>query len=204
VNDLYLGIDTSDVGYEPLIDPLTGRAFAPYSDKALCNDALRYQASDYLNIRRVARKLHLGECDVFYDIGCGKGRVVCTLATYRLGRVIGIDLDETLCEIARKNAARMRGKKTPIDIRCEDAAVADLSDGTVFFMYNPFGPETLKKMLDNIGRSLERNWPIIKIVYYNAVFKDVFQEYKWLRPEPGLLTAVGRREIAFWESHAVD
>ena len=203
-NDLYLGIETSDVGYAAKTDPLKGWPFAAYSSKARYSDAIFYLASDYLNIRRVARKLHLSAHDVFYDIGCGKGRVVCTFATYRLQRVIGIDLNETLCEIARKNAAHMRRRKTSIDIRCEDAAIADLSDGTVFFMYNPFGPATMKRVLDNIGRCLERNRRMVRIVYYNPVFKELFHEYKWIRPMPGLRTVVGRQEIAFWQSCFID
>jgi cyclopropane fatty-acyl-phospholipid synthase-like methyltransferase len=200
-NDSYLGIETSDVGYVAQTDPLKGWPFASYSSKALYSDANLYQASDYLNIRRVARKLHLSKHDVFYDIGCGKGRVVCTFATYRLKRVVGIDLHDTLCDIARKNAVRMRRRKTPIEIRCEDATIADLWDGTIFFMYNPFGPATLKRVLDNIGRSLERNRRMVRIVYYNPVFKELSHEYKWIRPMPGLRTVIGRQEIAFWQSY---
>jgi hypothetical protein len=95
----------------------------------------------------------------------------------------------------------MRRRKTPIEIRCEDATIADLWDGTIFFMYNPFGPATLKRVLDNIGRSLERNRRMVRIVYYNPVFKELSHEYKWIRPMPGLRTVIGRQEIAFWQSY---
>jgi len=200
-NDLYLGIETSDVDYAAQTDPVKGWPFASYSSTALFNDAIFYQASDYLNIRRVARKLHLSKNDVFYDIGCGKGRVVCTFSTYRLKQVIGIDLNDSLCALARKNAVRMRKRKTPIDIRCEDAAITDVSDGTIFFMYNPFGPATLERVLDNIERSLEQNGRMVRIVYYNPTFKEICQEHKWIRPMPGLRTVFGRQEIAFWQSY---
>ena len=106
-------------------------------------DGLWYAPPDYRYLRRIMRILRPGPEDVFYDIGSGMGRVLCVAAQWRISRVVGIELDRPRCNIARRNADRMRGRHAPIDVRCEDASTADLSDGTIYYLYNPFGPETV-------------------------------------------------------------
>ncbi len=54
--------------------------------------------------------------DVFYDFGCGKRRIL----SWHFKRVVGIDLFDELCQKARENAGRLRGKMSPIDVICED------------------------------------------------------------------------------------
>jgi len=82
-NELVLNIDTmSD-------NPFNGsvNADSPYmqdmqdgfSKKPTYQDNKQYNSLDYWNIRKVARFLKpSAECnDVFYDLGSGKGRVLC-------------------------------------------------------------------------------------------------------------------------------
>jgi hypothetical protein len=82
------------------------------------------------------------------------GRILCVFARKNIRRCIGIELFEDLCEISRANALRLRGRRASIEVICTDAAVADLSEGTIYYMYNPFGPATLHGVLENIMRSL--------------------------------------------------
>ncbi len=80
--------------------------------------------------------------DVFGDLGCGMGRIVCVAARKTVRKSIGVELLEPLCEIAHRNATLLRGRKASIQIVCGDATTVDLSEGTIYFMFNPFGART--------------------------------------------------------------
>ena len=115
---------------------------------------------------------------------------VC-LPHYRYGTVVGIELDLSL-EAARNNAARLWRKRTSIEIRCQDAATADYSEGTIYFLYLPFGPETMKDVLESIKRSVAQKPRAITIVYYNAAFGSVaLQNVSWLKRVHELKTLTG-------------
>lgn len=191
-NDFYLGIKTSADANHKL-------SFKKASEHSKHKDGVYYQGADYRNIRRVIRILNPARNDFVYDIGSGMGRVVCIFARRPLRSVVGIELDPFLCEIARTNAVRLRGKRSPIDIRCEDAAVADLSDGTIYFLYNPFAIETMRDMLDNIEHSMAKKPRKIRIVYYTTVLEEEYLKRScWHRyHELGTLT---RRRITFWRN----
>lgn len=166
------------------------------------SDSLKYQTPDYWCLYKVARMLKPKSDDVFYDIGCGMGRVLCVLARKNIRKCVGIELRDDLCELARSNALHLRGKKVPIEVICVDAAVADLSGGTLYFMYNPFGVETLRDVLENIRRSLSQNPRRIKIAYYNSVHEGVFQSCQWLEQFDSFHTFT-RRRVTFWRSSAL-
>ena len=87
---------------------------------------------------------------MFYDIGSGMGRIVCAVARKRLRKGIGMELSEPLCQIARRNAMKLRGRKAPIEMVCGDASTADLREGTIYFMFNPFGADTMRDTPENI------------------------------------------------------
>jgi len=150
------------------------------SERSRHGDNWRYASIGYHNVRRILRVVRPGPEDVFYDIGCGMGRILCVAAQQPLRRCVGIELQEPLCEIARRNAARLRRRKAPIEIVRGDATTVDLSDGTIYFMFNPFGPETLRDTLENIRGSHSKNPRPIKLVYYHAKYKSVIDDMEWL------------------------
>ena len=113
--------------------------------------------------------------------------------------VVGVDLSLGLCAEARRNAEHMRWRKTAIQVRCEDAAVADISDGTIYFMFNPFGAATLKDFLNNIHTSLVRHPRRVVIVYCNPVHAREVDSCEWLSRSGGLKTLSGGK-IIFWHT----
>ena len=191
INDLYLNIDTSDESHYQDFDPQRGFPYAKSQEKAKHKDSIIYQGANFWNIRRIIRILKPLQNDVFYDIGCGKGRCLCMLGRLALRQVVGIELDSSLVEAARSNARRLRGRRAPIEVRCQDAATADYSEGTIYFLYLPFGIETMKDVLDAIKRSIDENPRAITIVYYNALFGNVLQNIGWLKPVHELRTLTG-------------
>lgn len=164
------------------------------------DDSNEYGSPSYINLWRIARKVAkwTSSNETFYDIGCGKGRVLCVMARLPLRRVVGIEVDSALCKTAKTNAASLRERITPIDIRCEDAAGSNLSDGNIFFFYNPFGPDTLKVVINNILRTVLDNPRPLLLIYYNAVHEYLFAEQPSFRLFDSFATFTGRK-VVFWE-----
>jgi SAM-dependent methyltransferase len=156
-------------------DPMTPQGRGQYSRPAKHEDNYGYDSPEYWYIRALARRLKLAREDVFYDMGCGMGRVLCLVARRQIRKCIGIELLEPLCQEARRNALRLRGRRTPIEIICADAATADLSEGTVYYLYNPFGNGTLGDFLTNLDTSVSRNPRKVRVVYYNSVHESILK-----------------------------
>ena len=161
------------------------------------NDNYMYASLDYWYMRTVVRNLELGPHDVVYDLGAGKGRFVCLAACRKVRKCVGIELIKPLCEIAIRNASRLRGKQSEIQILCEDASVADLSDGTVYCMFNPFGPDTLRDTLENIRVSLSMKPRSIRVLYFNPAHRPVLESCGWLECYREVTTHQGF-EITYW------
>ncbi len=173
------------------------------SERARHDDNFEYATVDYWNVRKVISILKPGPEDVFYDIGCGMGRIVCSMARKSVKKCVGIELLEPLCEKARANAAHLRGRKSPIEIICNDAASADVSDGTIYWLFNPFGESTLRETLANIRCSLRENPRRIRAVYYNSTCEQVFLGAGWLH-KTREFRAPGGLLVTFWENLDLD
>jgi predicted RNA methylase len=202
MNELFLNIDTiADSPLNGSVYTDNSSSLGGYSEKAKYHDNVRYESPDYWCIRKVRKILKSGTeaNEVFYDLGSGKGRVLCVMAQRPFMRVVGVELFENLCEVARQNALHMRWRKAPIEIFCADAAQTDLSDGTDYFMFNPFGVDTMREVITNIKNSLIISPSRITIVYYNAVHEDILKSCEWLQMFYFFHTATGRR-VSFWKN----
>jgi trans-aconitate methyltransferase len=140
-------------------------------------DSVHYATMNYATIWAVLDHLRLGPADVFVDIGCGKGRVLCCAARYPVQRVHGVDLYHSLCAGARENARRMRGRRAPISVETNKAEDFDYTAATVLFLFDPFGPATLANVLRKIRREARGS---VRIAYANPTHDVVFQEQTWL------------------------
>jgi cyclopropane fatty-acyl-phospholipid synthase-like methyltransferase len=82
--------------------------------------------------------------DVVYDLGSGDGRVVIRAAKNYGARGVGIEMDQTLLEKARKSA-QAEGVSHLVEFRAEDALKTDLSPATVVTLYMlPWFNEAMK------------------------------------------------------------
>jgi hypothetical protein len=120
----------------------------------------------------------------------------------RLRKVVGVELFEELCAVARHNASRLRGKKTPIDIINADVTKVDYSDGTAFYMWNPFGELTMRAFLKTLRESLRKNPRTIRIGYLNPVCKQVMEGESWLERYDEYKTPCGTRMV-YWRNRSV-
>ena len=162
-------------------------------------DGRGYSAPDYGNLFRVAKVLDPGPEDVFYDMGSGRGRILCVMAQRPMKRVVGVELLEGLCEQARINAARMRGRRSEVEVCCGDVCKVDLSDGTIYFYYQPFGPATFAEVLERIRATLETNPRRVRLVDYRSKFEEVLDAADWLEKYDSFRTRTGAI-VSFWRS----
>ena len=117
---------------------------------------------------RVLKRLRSPDSDVFLDIGCGAGRMVCTAAREGYQSVIGVEIAPEMAEIARRNATRLRGPHAHCTIVEADASQYMIPDDvTAIFLYNPFGGALLDQVIANIVASARRVPRRVVIAYAN-------------------------------------
>lgn len=160
-----------------------------------------YEPISYVALDMIARRLRLGPDDHLHDIGCGLGRVLCYFARRPVRRLIGVELNHDLGCGAMENAARMRGRRAPIEVRIGDAAEQSYADGTVFFLFNPFSGEVLQTVLERIAA--ETAGRRVRVVYVNPKAGGLLDQADWLqRSGPGFMIPQRRFRIVvqMWES----
>ena len=136
------------------------------------------------------------EHDVLVDVGCGRGRVLNWWLRYHgTHRIVGIELLE---EVAAATAARLRSYSN-VQVIAGDALENLPSDGTLFFLFNPFDAPTMARFKERF-RALCRANPARRLLYYAPVHLDIFaQDPEWrVVVQPVQAPAAGK----FEERHA--
>lgn len=157
-------------------------------DKSVVNnhagDSTFYAPSPYDDVLYLAKKIETSENDEILDIGCGMGRVVFALAANTsVSRIDGVDCSETLIEISKTNLSKTKIPITkPINFYVDDILDFNLDRYTIFFLFNPFGIDTLQSFLNRLYASITKNPREIKIIYYFCTKerRDVFKTIEWL------------------------
>ena len=178
-----LGIDTAGVCF-------VQKELSAYQDSE------EYAPTKYPELQIMVDYLKLNKDDVFIDFGCGKGRVVFLVAMQKLKKVVGVEFNQTLIDIAKKNLKNLKLNNTPIELFQGDAVNFDVKDGTVFYMFNPFGLKTFAKVLDNIKKSMSSNPRIIRLLYRNSIYRSLLDETDWLEQQG----YIDKTEIFVWRS----
>jgi predicted RNA methylase len=143
-------------------------------------EQIHYGTISYGAIGTILDHLQLNGTDVFVDLGCGKGRVLCCAALHPIDRAIGVECSRPLSDIAKVNAAGLRPHHSPIEIHTTEAQRFDYAAGTVFYLFHPFGPNTLRAVLLELQKGLQASPRQIRIVYVNPVHNNVLSECSWL------------------------
>lgn len=157
------------------------RIESPYREQGV-----RYQASDPDFIRTAIENLPIQpEEFVYVDIGSGKGRTLLVASEYPFRRVIGVEFSPELNVVAAENIRKYQGSKRKCDdvsSVCADAANWEFpADNTMFFLYNPFGEDVLRRVLVNLKTSLSRNDREIYIVYNHPIFAQLLDRSDFLQ-----------------------
>ena len=121
--------------------------------------AVRYEPTSVEEFELLMGKLRVEHQDfAFVDYGSGKGRVLLLAAEYPFKRIIGVEFAESLNRIAAANVATLGADAARIETILIDATDYDPPPGPlVLYFFHPFGLPPLRRVLDRICLSLERD-----------------------------------------------
>lgn len=134
-----------------------------------------YQPTPARHIFDLLGRVELGAGDVLMDLGSGLGHVALMAAICTKARCIGIELEPAYVECARRSAAGLN--LSNVKFVEQDARAADLSAGTVFYLYTPFTGTILRAVLDLLRREAESRQ--IRVCTYGPCTMTVAEE-PWL------------------------
>lgn len=144
-----------------------------------------YGPSPVFDAERILRQLPIAFSEnAFVDLGCGKGLVLMLAARLGFKRVIGVEFGRNLYEVALANLEKFqqRNEGRPfIEMVFGDAAEFVFpATALALYLYHPFGPEVIGKVLDNLRTSLSECPRSCWIVYVNPVHHRVFEDCDFL------------------------
>jgi Methyltransferase domain len=152
------------VGYDALDAFVTGillPAPPPGETREREPEMVFYQPTPARIVLEMVDAARLTGDDGFYDVGSGLGLVSMLVALATDARVRGIDVEPAYCDYARSRAAELA---VPAEFVHADARQADYTDGTVFFLYTPFGGRMMLEVLHRL-RMEARTRPIRIFAY---------------------------------------
>lgn len=144
----------------------------------LAADMVPYQPTPARHIFDLIRRAELTSADVFVDIGSGLGHVPLMVNICTGARSIGIELQPAYVDCARRVARGLN--LAGVSFLNEDARAADLSSGTVFYLYTPFKGAILRTVLDSMKLALEGR--AVRVCTYGPCTTTVGEE-PWLRAD---------------------
>ena len=163
--DLYLGTSTG------------GGVRGDLAAMDLRRDSLPYEGSQWPAVSRALAELRPNDSEVFVDLGAGKGKALVMAGRLPYRRVVGVEIDSELANVARRNMGRVQRKLRAGVVECEIASVLDWKfpdNASTVFMYNPFFGQTFRATLSRVFDSYDRNPRKLHIVYQYPL------EHNWL------------------------
>ncbi len=147
-------------------------------ENATHGDAVHYMGVSPRIFRKLVKDLGVRPEDyTFVDLGCGKGAALLMAADRGFASIVGVELNSRLVPIAERNAAayvRRGAAVSPIQVIHGDAVAYDFPDApTVLFMFNPFGADTLRDVLDKLEASLRENPRDVAVGYVSPVHAEL-------------------------------
>jgi len=145
----------------------------------------RYQATSERIFRRALESLPIEHRNfAFLDFGSGKGKCLLMAADYPFAEIVGVEFAPELVEIARRNFRTYRSRRQKCrnlqTVACDAALYPVPARPSIFYFYNPFGPDILMKVVENIRRSLQAFPRPAYFLYLNPFHREVFDQAGWL------------------------
>jgi len=165
----YDALDALFAGVLPLDEPDGGGAPPP--------DMVFYQPTPARHILDLIDRTGLGAADTLVDLGSGLGHVPLLASICTGARGIGIERDPAYVASARRCAEALGLEH--VSFIAQDARTADLSAGTLFYLYTPFRGPVLRRVLDRLRQ--EAAVRCIRIATLGPCTATVAEE-PWLRP----------------------
>jgi hypothetical protein len=139
--------------------------------------ASRYEAVSFYMLEKLlnAFKKVSGLTSII-DLGSGKGRVMMAAPHFGFTDITGIDFAKELCEQAIANMNEKKTQFPGIKWRVINENVENYEIGkqdSVFFMFNPFTEDILKRFLEKIDKSCHEFPRSIYFLYANPQYQKL-------------------------------
>jgi hypothetical protein len=135
-----------------------------------------YQPTPARHIFDLMGRTALNERDVLVDLGSGLGHVTLMTAICTGAQSVGIEREAAYVDCARQSARKL--KLSNVVFIEQDAREADLSSGTVFYLYTPFAGSILRAVLDLLRKEATRRK--IRVCTFGPCTSAVTEE-QWLK-----------------------
>jgi hypothetical protein len=139
------------------------------------SEMVAYQPTPARHIFHFINRVALTEQDSLIDLGSGLGHVALVASICTSARCMGIELQPSYVECARKSTHSL--KLANARFIQGDARAADLSQGTVFYLYTPFVGTILRDVLRLLRE--EATCREIRIATFGPCTRIVAEE-QWL------------------------
>jgi hypothetical protein len=139
------------------------------------SEMISYQPTPARHIFDLIGRTALTERDFLIDLGSGLGHVTLMASICTSASCTGIELEPSYVDCARKSARSLNLNN--VRFIQGDARVADLSGGTVFYLYTPFTGLILRDVLNSLRQKAARRE--IRICTFGPCTRVVAEE-QWL------------------------
>jgi hypothetical protein len=151
------------------------------------HEMLFYQPTPVRHILHLVTSSALSEVDTLVDLGSGLGHVPLLASMFTGARSFGIEIEAAYVASAQECAESLALNR--VRFIQQDARAADLSSGTVFYLYSPFTGSILTHVLENLRK--ESTYRPIKICTFGPCTSIVAAQ-TWLKasapPDPEQIT----------------
>ena len=125
-----------------------------------------YEPTPYRVLERLAKSEYIGKKNVLLDYGCGKGRVDFYLSYETRCKVIGIDYDERMIEVAMANKERAYSGNR-VEFVCANATSYEVpKEVDRCYFFNPFSIEILRGAVEKLMESYYENPRDMLLFFY--------------------------------------
>lgn len=116
----------------------------------------------------------------FIDLGGGKGRALLVASEFPFKKLVSVELSSELCEIARRNLETYRPALADLarfEVVCADATTYPVPSGNlVVYMFNPFGMQTMLRVVKRLATPDVTGARTIYVVYVRPLYGELFTE----------------------------
>jgi SAM-dependent methyltransferase len=163
------GIDTTGVHYLHHLIPRSKR-----QELSIYEPLNYWSAEQLMSFLTAADKKQ-----AFLDMGCGKGRLLVVAAHAGFETLYGVDMAPELCEASQQTIATIQDRYPHTDFHIQQADAGNYSipdEVGVICMFNPFGNPTMKRFIQQVQESLNRQPRSLAILYANPRCKEDWLE----------------------------
>jgi hypothetical protein len=147
----------------------------------LTPEMVAFQPTPVRHVFDLIRRTRLVAQDVLVDLGSGLGSVPLLVAACTQARAVGIEIEPSYVDSARQCARELNLDNA--SFLAQDAREADLSSGTIFYLYTPFRGAVLGTVLDRLQAQAEASTREIRVCTFGPCTAIVGSQ-SWLVHEP--------------------